>query len=135
MEEKVKYKQVTIPAELLYKSQCGIATANALSVYCSQKKKVTGNPHLCRTWGILAELFLAHIVNGISTDQLRSFQYSSGQPAARPDIDCRDYDSICSIILAEGSNLMLLDAEGKFNKSRVDISVMKEALDFIRDGQ
>lgn len=131
VSEKVKTE---LTLEYILATPCGLRTSEALSQYYMEKGK-KADAGQARLWGIMIELFISYCASGIDLHLLRNIQYSIKDKMQPVDIGCRDYDELCSLFFKNGNDILLLFSDGSFNKTEVDASLLKEAIDFLRDGQ
>ncbi|MCQ2111416.1 MAG: hypothetical protein MJY79_07985 [Bacteroidaceae bacterium] len=113
---------------------CGATVAQGLERYYVSRGFVT-DTHQTRIWGILTELYLAYCLTGIDLQLIRNFQYAVQEEMRPTDISCKDYDQLCKLVFCNGNQLPLIFPDGTFNKIEIDASLLKEAIDFLRDGQ
>lgn len=89
-------------------------------------------------WNCIAELYLAHLVCGVSERTMRVGQYAAREDHRSFPVGCEDYDMLYSLLAgsadAVGVCLHLPDSDGFLHEAWVDRQMVFDMFDFCRDG-
>lgn len=92
-------------------------------------------------WGLVGELFLSVVRKGFPQDVLRKTVQFVLQHYGRPNISCKDYDALLERMRHDKKNVgtsvnftLLSDVGALCLNETADDELIKEALDFIREG-
>lgn len=110
------------------------------SALCSlyKDKGVQASRAAVIAWAWSGELFLAHVMNGLPIDIMRSEQAAAREAHGWIVLDCKDYDRLYTGMAgsadAVGVTMHLPDEMGALHETWVDRELILEMFDFCRDG-
>jgi len=115
---------------------CGKELKEALSKVIT-KKGLSYSEELLTYWSLLGCFYISFCLGITSTQILRKIQYDNDYKPAYLPLDCHECEEVCMLV-TNGKDFTIMSLPGSgliMNDMIIEIGLLREALDFLRDGQ